>query len=281
MNTQIIPVPFYEDVLVLVGKDNEPVVAMKPIVENMGLDWKGQHVKLTAKYASTMEIISIVAEDGKNREMTCLPLRKLPAWLYSINPNKVKPELRDKITRYQNECDDVLWNYWTQGTATRTGALSVTERLRVHRARHAVLDKLEATTHAIKRQALYEELTELSGLLGYTAPDLTSVGSTEPDEPACITELWDAITELQHLNVATNHARDSELIAINLPEVARLANEHKIPLSPTPELRRKILMSRYARYLKNTCVNSALTNKSVKCYVFRKSADDGHLYSSH
>ncbi|ASJ24296.1 P22_AR_N domain containing protein [Laribacter hongkongensis] len=35
--------------------------------------------------------------------MVCLPLRKLPAWLYSINHNKVKPELQDKIVRYQNE----------------------------------------------------------------------------------------------------------------------------------------------------------------------------------
>jgi len=33
----------------------------------------------------------------------------------TIHPDKVRPELRDKILAYQNECDDVLWRYWTEG----------------------------------------------------------------------------------------------------------------------------------------------------------------------
>ncbi|MBC3917317.1 phage antirepressor N-terminal domain-containing protein [Undibacterium sp. CY18W] len=84
---------------------------MRPIVENMGLLWASQYVKLNEKFNSVVSIIETTSSDGKNYEMTCLPLCKLPAWLYSINPNKVKTELRDKITRYQNECDDVLWDH--------------------------------------------------------------------------------------------------------------------------------------------------------------------------
>ncbi|MCG9041978.1 phage antirepressor N-terminal domain-containing protein [Laribacter hongkongensis] len=87
----------------LVGHDNEPFVAMKPVVTNMGLDWAAQFTKLKEKFSSTIGEITTVGEDGKYREMVCLPLRKLPAWLYSINHNKVKPELQDKIVRYQNE----------------------------------------------------------------------------------------------------------------------------------------------------------------------------------
>lgn len=269
MQTQIIPVPFYEDTLVMIGKDNEPMVAMKPIVESMGLDWKGQQVKLIEKFSSVREIISSTGGDGKTYDMICLPLRKLPAWLYSINPNKVLPELRDKITRYQDECDDALWNYWTQGTATRPGTMTVADRLRVHRARHDVLNKLESTTHAIKRQALYEELTELSTLLGYPAPALTAVGSTEPDEPTVITEFWDAIEELGNLGIKTNHARDTSIIAININEVVRLAQENKIPLPNRQEIRRNIPLSKYNPYLKNTVVHSVITGKSIKCYIFK------------
>lgn len=51
--------------------------------------------------------------DNQRRAYTCLPLRKLFGWLMMIMPNKVKPSLRDKIIQYQNECDDVLWQYWT------------------------------------------------------------------------------------------------------------------------------------------------------------------------
>lgn len=51
--------------------------------------------------------------------MLCMPVRKLPAYLSSITPKKVRPELRAKIELYQAESDDALWDYWTKGQATR------------------------------------------------------------------------------------------------------------------------------------------------------------------
>jgi hypothetical protein len=113
MNTELMAVPFHGDNVVMVGKENEPFVAMKPIVANMGLDWETQLRKLSDRFDSTTVKMTVVADDGKLREMICLPLRKLAAWLYSISPNKVAPELRDKIVQYQEECDEVLWQYWT------------------------------------------------------------------------------------------------------------------------------------------------------------------------
>ena len=46
--------------------------------------------------------------------MSCLPLRKLPGWLATISPNKVRPELREKVIAFQNEADDVLWAAWQE-----------------------------------------------------------------------------------------------------------------------------------------------------------------------
>lgn len=47
-----------------------------------------------------------------------MPLRKLPGWLMSISPGKVKdPAVRERVIQYQNECDDVLWDYWSRGEA--------------------------------------------------------------------------------------------------------------------------------------------------------------------
>ena len=58
---------------------------MKAIVEGMGLDWKSQYAKLQgSRFGSTMAEITTVAEDGKRRLMSCLPLRKLPGWLMII-----------------------------------------------------------------------------------------------------------------------------------------------------------------------------------------------------
>lgn len=112
MNT--LSVDFHQDRLMLVEYNGEPYVPMRPIVENMGLDWKGQHTKLKQRFSTCVEEITIqMPNDNQRRAYTCLPLRKLFGWLMMIMPNKVKPSLRDKIIQYQNECDDVLWQYWT------------------------------------------------------------------------------------------------------------------------------------------------------------------------
>lgn len=113
-------IPFRARELLLVDYADQPFVPMKAVVEGMGLSWQGQHAKLTAgRFATTIKEILIVAQDGKQREVTCLPLRKLTGWLMSIHPNKVRPELREGIIAYQDECDDVLWSYWNDGIAVR------------------------------------------------------------------------------------------------------------------------------------------------------------------
>lgn len=120
MTTELITVPFHGDNLFVATIDGQPYAPMKPIVEGMGLDWAAQFTKINgSRFKSTVAMIAMVAEDGKPREMVGLPLKKLPAWLFSINANKVRPELRDKIITYQNECDDALWDYWTKGQATK------------------------------------------------------------------------------------------------------------------------------------------------------------------
>ena len=112
-------VPFCHSELTLIDNDGEPYVAMRPIVEGMGLNWKTQYRKIQLRFASTVVEMTTVAQDGKSRTMTCLPLKKLFGWLMTISPNKVKAELRNTITRYQEECDEVLWQYWTTGVVVR------------------------------------------------------------------------------------------------------------------------------------------------------------------
>lgn len=110
-----INVPFHGDNLYVVNYNGQPYVPMKPIVEGMGLTWQSQFEKVKQRFKSTITEIVIVAADGKERNMICLALRKLAGWLHTISPNKVKPEIRDKVIRYQEECDDVLYEYWTTG----------------------------------------------------------------------------------------------------------------------------------------------------------------------
>lgn len=114
---QQITVPFHNAELFLVEHCGQPYTAMRPIVESMGLDWKAQLVKIKQRFSSVVGEITTTGKDGKQYQMLCLPLKKLFGWLMTISPNKVKPELRDTVIKYQEECDDVLWDYWTKGYA--------------------------------------------------------------------------------------------------------------------------------------------------------------------
>lgn len=114
-------IPFRQKELLLVDNSGAPFVPMKPVVEGMGLAWQTQHRKLMAgRLSSVVTMMVTTGLDGKRYEMACLPLRKLSGWLMSIHASKVRPELREDVIAYQNECDDVLWSYWNDGLAVRT-----------------------------------------------------------------------------------------------------------------------------------------------------------------
>ncbi|HCA5311802.1 TPA: hypothetical protein MW278_000049 [Acinetobacter baumannii] len=118
MNTLAqITVPFHNSELTIVNFNNQPYTPMRPIVEGIGLDWMAQLVKIKQRFSSVVGEIPTTGKDGKQYKMICLPLRKLFGWLMTISPNKVNPEIRDTVIMYQQECDDVLWEYWTKGQA--------------------------------------------------------------------------------------------------------------------------------------------------------------------
>ncbi|EJD6109721.1 phage antirepressor N-terminal domain-containing protein [Morganella morganii] len=109
-----INVPFHGDNLYVVNYNGQPYVPMKPVVEGMGLTWQSQFEKLKQRFSKGITEI-VIPSKGGDQSMLCLALRKLAGWLHTISPNKVKPEIRDKVIRYQEECDDVLYEYWTTG----------------------------------------------------------------------------------------------------------------------------------------------------------------------
>ncbi|WP_330959048.1 phage antirepressor N-terminal domain-containing protein [Photobacterium sp. 53610] len=113
-----ITVPFHGSNLFVVEQNNQPYTPMKPIVEGMGLNWASQFTKLNCNPERWGIVKIAIPTNGDVQSAVCLPLRKLFGWLQTISPNKVKATIRDKVIQYQNECDDVLWQYWTNQTTT-------------------------------------------------------------------------------------------------------------------------------------------------------------------
>lgn len=109
-----IKVSFHGSNLFVVDHNGEPYTPMKSVVEGMGMDWSYQSRKLksdTNRWG--VAVIAIPSLDPYNA-VTCIPLRKLFGWLQTLQPNRVREDIRDKVIQYQNECDDVLWKHWTK-----------------------------------------------------------------------------------------------------------------------------------------------------------------------
>ncbi|EEZ6035061.1 phage antirepressor Ant [Escherichia coli O21] len=111
-------VPFNGQQIITAMAAGVAYVAMKPIVENLGMSWGTQQQKLMKQLDKFNCIhMNMVAADGRLRKLLCLPLKKLNGWLFSINPEKVRADIRDKLIQYQEECFTVLHDYWTKGKA--------------------------------------------------------------------------------------------------------------------------------------------------------------------
>lgn len=109
-------IDFHNQTLITFKKDDIIYTAVRPIVEAMGLEWSGQVKKLSNPKFSCVDMYT-TGKDGKTYQMLCMPLRKLNGWLFSINPEKVRSDLKAKVIQYQEECFEVLFNYWNNGIA--------------------------------------------------------------------------------------------------------------------------------------------------------------------
>ena len=107
--------------IVTVERDGEIFVPIKPICEAIGIDARAQRDKIQSDeiLGSTGVLSTLVAADGKEREMYCLPLRYVYGWLFTINPKNVAPEAREAVAVYRRKCYDVLYEHFT-GSMRRT-----------------------------------------------------------------------------------------------------------------------------------------------------------------
>lgn len=92
----------------------DTLVAMKPVVEGMGLTWEPQFTKLKTHPVLSKGVTEIVIPSaGGDQRATALPLSRLNFWLATIRPGKVTdPDVRSKVVEYQEECADVLFAHF-------------------------------------------------------------------------------------------------------------------------------------------------------------------------
>ena len=111
---ELIKVDFNNDSIEII-KETQSVV-IKDICLALGIDGNTQIKKLQADESYESKLIKVQTRGGL-QEVFTIPLSKLNGWLFSINPNKVKPEVKQKLIEYKKECFNVLNNYFNNGIA--------------------------------------------------------------------------------------------------------------------------------------------------------------------
>jgi hypothetical protein len=127
--------------------DGEPYIILDTIIENIGLSRKFKEItpsndffkhliyfKYVKKYTEQCIILhkagcktpfltffftQSVENIIPNRKFILLPVRKLAAWLYTIEEKKVNEKARPILKEYKNLCDDVLYNYFSGNLSRR------------------------------------------------------------------------------------------------------------------------------------------------------------------
>lgn len=113
-------VDFYGDeittALVKIEDHTQMYVPLRPICDYLGLSWSGQRERISRDPVLSQEAQFVRVTRPNKRGDTrgdpnvlCLPLEYLNGWLFGVSASRVKPELQEKVIRYQRECYKILW----------------------------------------------------------------------------------------------------------------------------------------------------------------------------
>jgi hypothetical protein len=117
-------VTFYGDNIHAAQAADETIyVPIGVICDALGLARAGQFERIRRNPVLAEGVAYCVIDSGGGPQTTLsLPLDMLPGWLFGINAERVKPELREKILRYQRECFRVLWDAFKGDVAPAAAA---------------------------------------------------------------------------------------------------------------------------------------------------------------
>lgn len=103
-------------------------VPLRPLCDYLGVSYNGQRERIERDAVLSKKLQPVVVTTaGGPQEMQCLSLDYLNGWLFGINANRVKEEIRERVIRYQEECYQVLRDAFQEPLAT--GPLSQVEQL--------------------------------------------------------------------------------------------------------------------------------------------------------
>lgn len=121
-------VDFYGDTIVAVRTGKGAIfVPVRPICDLLGVDWSAQRRRIARDPVMGAEAMSVAitttdidpdSRRPRTSAMLALPLDYISGFLFGINADRIKPEIRERLIQYQRECYKVLTEAFTEGRLT-------------------------------------------------------------------------------------------------------------------------------------------------------------------
>ena len=133
MSTELTKIDFHGDnIIAFKDESTEKIyVNIREICALFGIDFSSQRKKIVSDsvYENALVREDITTSFGI-KESLFLESEYLHGWLFSIQTNRLRSEIREKHTQYKRECFKVLNDYFTKGMAINPKVLDVlTERV--------------------------------------------------------------------------------------------------------------------------------------------------------
>ncbi|PTR05479.1 MULTISPECIES: phage antirepressor N-terminal domain-containing protein [unclassified Novosphingobium] len=224
-------IEFHGDQLLTIFDGQTVRVAMKPLVERLGIAWPRQYQKLKDDPVLSEGVtLTVIPSERGAQETVTLPIDLMQGWLFKLNPERVAPEARERVIAYQRECYQVLNDYWVKGRAVNprhAGAkgnaapLTTAELLKL-------VERIKEEWQPEIRAMLYALLDQMCGRMNLPLPAIEAFGQPDQRHLAIARAFFEGIAQLLAAGVMVNRHRRSELLAVSLPEIERLFAAHDI-----------------------------------------------------
>lgn len=176
MSKQYEIVPFHDYQFLAIREPDRVTVALKPMIETMGLDWSAQRKRLERHpvLSEGMAIMAIPSGRGE-QETVVIDLKMLPGFLVTIAADRIaNPQVRERVILFQREAFEVLFDYFFggKGSAGRQVTATASEAIKL-------LDAIKRATLPAEQEYLHAMLGQLSEARGLPLPPLADL--IEPD----------------------------------------------------------------------------------------------------
>lgn len=194
-------ITFYDDELTAIvvgtGEQTTVYVPVRPICEFLGVNWSGQRQRinrdavLSGEMTACVVVTTTQGQPDQKREMACLPLDFVSGFLFGISAGRVRPEIRERLVRYQRECYRVLAEAFTGPMpATGQGSETIATLVQVREMGRAIMQMAEEQIEFERRLTTTEgRLDQAATVVGNLTRRVSSLeGRIAPGQPVTLAQ---------------------------------------------------------------------------------------------